>query len=333
MEIRLATEKDYQNMIDFIDKHWKKDHALVKSKELFDWQHKEGEEYNVYIAMDGQLMVGIFCFISLQHYDKTLDQSKKDFTGANWKALEDLGYPGVGMALMKTLWRRKDFNSFGGLGTSETAQKLYTILKMKNYLYNQFYIANNSITDFKVAKNPITSASTGNEFINWNIEISYNLNAINTPEYHYLPKKNKEFFINRFQYHPIYKYIYWVIKNEDDIVNVWIVRRIVVDGHSIFRIVDVMGDLSLLPSLHKQVQKLLQQEHAEYVDFVNYGVDENTFYNIGFQKLDVDSDETIIPSYFEPFERRNIKLGLTFKSPFDYVAFQADGDRDRPSLL
>ena len=43
--------------------------------------------------------------------------------------------------------------------------------------------------------------------------------------------------------------------------------------------------------------------------------------------------QNIIPDYFEPFERRNVKLDFftDLKEPF--CMFKGDGDQDRPSIM
>lgn len=54
---------------------------------------------------------------------------------------------------------------------------------------------------------------------------------------------------------------------------------------------------------------------------------------MGFELLDLDG-ETIVPNYFEPFEQRNVKIEIAYKTKGDnYVAFKADSDQDRPNIL
>ena len=38
-EIRLANQNDIDSIMEFIDKHWKKDHILSKDKELFKYEY------------------------------------------------------------------------------------------------------------------------------------------------------------------------------------------------------------------------------------------------------------------------------------------------------
>ena len=67
---------------------------------------------------------------------------------------------------------------------------------------------------------------------------------------------------------------------------------------------------------------------------MNYGLDEACFTRMGFQHLDLNQEEIIVPNYFEPFEKKNVKLEIAYKSKSDnYVAFKGDSDQDRPNVL
>ena len=47
----------------------------------------------------------------------------------------------------------------------------------------------------------------------------------------------------------------------------------------------------------------------------------------------LDTDRPIIPNYFEPFVRQNVKFAISYKARFPYVAFKGDADQDRPNVL
>ena len=46
----------------------------------------------------------------------------------------------------------------------------------------------------------------------------------------------------------------------------------------------------------------------EYLDFYCYGVNERIIKTAGFEKNNFNK-KIIVPNYFEPFEKRNVKLG------------------------
>ena len=71
----------------------------------------------------------------------------------------------------------------------------------------------------------------------------------------------------------------------------------------------------------------------EFIDFYNYGFEKKIIINTGF-KLNNYTKNIIIPNYFEPFEKRNIKLKFSyFPHNQKMYLFKGDCDQDRPSIL
>ena len=48
--IRFAEEKDTGAIMQFIDEHWQKNHIMSRNRELFDFQHKWGEELSFVLS-------------------------------------------------------------------------------------------------------------------------------------------------------------------------------------------------------------------------------------------------------------------------------------------
>ena len=146
----------------------------------------------------------------------------------------------------------------------------------------------------------------------------------------YRPLKSFDYFINRYDGHPIYKYRFLGIYENDTLISIWSVRKISINNAHVLRVIDVLGELK--GDLFQSLQQLLSEEGAEYIDFLNYGIEKSIFEQMGFQELDFDGD-LIIPTYFEPFEQKNKKIELAYKANFQYVAFKGDADQDRPNLI
>ena len=67
---------------------------------------------------------------------------------------------------------------------------------------------------------------------------------------------------------------------------------------------------------------------------MNYGIKKEVFLNMGFQLLDIEQEDIILPNYFEPFEKRNVAIEIAYKAQYEgYVAFKGDSDQDRPNVL
>ena len=148
----------------------------------------------------------------------------------------------------------------------------------------------------------------------------------------YRPRKSISYLKNRYLNHPFYKYCFWGIFDSERLVSIWTLRIIKMNKSRAIRIVDILGNIEYLPCLSAELQKMLVDIGAEYMDILNYGINEEVFFNLGFLKLNPIGD-VIIPNYFEPFERKNIRIEFAYKADFNYVIFKGDSDQDRPNII
>ena len=95
------------------------------------------------------------------------------------------------------------------------------------------------------------------------------------------------------------------------------------EGTCVLRIVDYIGNRRLFAGLRGFIDANLKK--YEYIDFYCYGFEENYILEAGFTLLD-DSDDNIIPNYFQPFERKNIDIWVN-SSRDGCLFFKADGIR------
>lgn len=336
MEIRLVKNEEVDKIISFLNTDWKEGHALAKSRALLDFQHLEGDHYNFFGAFEGEEMVGIVGYIPVWRFDENL-RSENDLWGAIWKIRGGgKGSHCGGLELHDAITDNLRPATFGGIGESLICRKIKKyIYNFKQGVLNHYYIANRSMKTFSIAVNPLICRTEHEYPKGWTInqEIRPSLLPIDAVVGCYTPKKTITYLLNRYEYHPIYKYIFWGIFHDEELVNIWVLRRITVGQSSILRIVDVLGDLSRLPDLTESIQKIIFDESCEYVDLLNFGISELIFANIGFSTLDLDSTNTIIPNYFEPFEQTNIKITTSYLSDKPYVIFKGDSDQDRPNIL
>jgi hypothetical protein len=223
------------------------------------------------------------------------------------------------------------------ISMSPLANKLHSILKYKMGIMNQHFIINPSVSVFNVARVPdyyVQSDAANSRTLAFLTPI-YNLESeiYQSLKGYYHPIKSINYLINRFKRHPIYKYLFFSACNSsDNIVAIFVMRIIEVNGAKVLRIVDVLGSLEELGSLRQAFIDILIQENLEYVDFMSYGIPLGLLTGLGFDRLDHES-EIIIPNYFEPFLRENIVIDCAIKSQYGCVIFKADSDQDRPSVI
>lgn len=331
---------DVDNLLNFIRLYWNQNHIFLKSKILFDFQHfnKLTSDYNFLIAIFNETneIHGILGIIPLFHYDPNLIKYNEAWGGI-WKVREDVKnkeLPKIGSILFQHF---DIFRSHGSVGMSKVAQILHKFKKYEVSNLNQYFFLNKQIDNFNIATIPSNYLFPKVRALKYKSSINKINNLQNlqneklfTP---YYPKKSINYLINRFLLHPLYKYSFLGIYNDlNKLQGIFVTRNINIYKSKVIRIVDFYGDLSNVQDLSYYFQILLEEEKAEYIDILNFGIDEQIFYNIGFEKLDQKSN-IIIPNYFEPFVKQNIELNCAYRSNDEYVFFKADADQDRPNLF
>lgn len=338
--IKLCSEENKPQLIEFIRKYWKEDHIFVKSDELFRFQHYNSVDnmYNFYIGINSLTneIDGITGVIPLAHYDPNL-KIYNDTWGGIWKIRTDVHNDEIALLGLMLFETFDAYNSHASIGMSPIAWKLHKLRKYTMGYMKQYYILNEECINFHVADVPVKYQGRNQHYkptSDYKLVELENLNGLTDMDvqHYYYPKKSLRYLINRFQLHPVYKYHFWGLYAGDRLQAILIGRLISVDGHNVIRIMDVYGKLEGVSSIYSEVQKLLKEHHAEYLDCMNYGIDPTVFDELGFSLLDVNGD-LIIPNYFEPFERRNIALNCAYRANFHYTIFKADSDQDRPNYI
>lgn len=340
--IRNADLSDKQAIVTFIDVHWKKQHALVKSDELFFFQHLEKDgSLNFIIAInnDTKEVDGLFGYIPVSHFDSNMYECGL-FWGAIWKIRTDINNKEIrkiGLKMLGAIIALPQFKVYAAIGISLVAKNIYTVLKYKIDYLRHYYIVNSQFNTFNVSKNikikTDTNVSEGKQ------EGAYKLESISINDYKdysiqtsYFPFKSMAYLINRYERHPIYRYLFYGLFKADILTTIFVVRKIEVENSIVLRIIDICGNVNELPGLYNHFQTILREHNAEYIDLLNYGMDSLYLKKIGFELLDFDS-EIIIPSYFEPFLKENVKIEFAYSGNEDYVIFKGDSDQDRPNIL
>lgn len=108
----------------------------------------------------------------------------------------------------------------------------------------------------------------------------------------------------------MYAYSFFAITDCDGRIAAILIARVCGDGEAnCLRIVDLIGDAAYLACVRTQIQELLQAENYEYIDFLEFGLEDQLLKNGGFINRGEYAD-VIVPNYFEPFLRENVDLRL-----------------------
>lgn len=113
-----------QKLIDFIDRYWKHNHALVLSSKLLDWQHLDIEKQHYTFAVAKSKETGeiaaISGFIFSSQFDSTIEKPIR--WGAIWKNRDDIDEPGLGMMVQEYMAKYAVSEIGVGIGLSSMAQ-------------------------------------------------------------------------------------------------------------------------------------------------------------------------------------------------------------------
>lgn len=336
-KFKICEREDLPRLLTFIDTYWKKNHILVRSKEILDFQYYNPEEdkYDFVLAENTQTgeLDGIRGWIRVAKYDPALAGYDEVWSAVS-KVRTDVENNEI-KVLGSYLWRYLEkHKGFGTVGISRFSFAMHTAIRHKTCSLSQYFILNRETNDYKIATVPANyQQPTVIVESNWHLREIEDLNAVedNAVPAYYRPFKSKTYFINRFAKHPVYKYHFYGIYESEVLRSIIVGKFVEVNGSKILRIVDVLGSLEEVGWLYKDFQTVLKETGSEYVDFLCFGVDETAFKRMGFDKLDPGQNELIIPNYFEPFEPKNIIINGAYKPAERYCMFKADADQDRPS--
>jgi hypothetical protein len=114
----------------------------------------------------------------------------------------------------------------------------------------------------------------------------------------------------------------------------FVTRSVCVNNAKALRIVDFIGQDRDIKFVMKEIYEILYNNNYEYVDFMCFGFDYRALLESGFHQVDLNSLDLIVPNYFSPFLKENIKLNFFVDTNIlDKIRiFLADGDQDRPTL-
>jgi len=332
-KIRFCEKDKIRELQLFIRSHWKKEHIFAKDKKLLKWQHWDNKKkrLNFIAAFDSKTgdIVAILGIIPTSHYDIKL-KDEKDFWMAIWKVRDENIKQGLGVKLLAYLEKEYRPNSLAAIGISGIAKKIYTILGFKTGKLAHYYFLNPHMVNYKIAK---ASCPTTGKFTKSLFSLSI-INDLSKKEKfagNMRPKKTIEYLMNRYARHPVYAYDFYGIFLSGKLTAIFVIREITVNKARCLRIVDIAGDINKVTSIETEMERLLVQRKAEFIDCLNYGIPESFFHNMGFLTR---TDNIIIPNYFEPFERRNVDIDFAYKTKREnYIIFKGDSDQDRPSIV
>ena len=316
--ISFAKTEDISAIMDFIDREWRKGHILARDRKLFEWMYVRDNEVHFVVSKEDGGINGILGFIA---YDE--NNSQVDLT--MWKAIK----VGSGMSMLVFLEEELSPVSITSPGinyaTTSAIYKYfgYEVGKMQHYYRladrEEFYIP--VINERLPTKMPVLSSAkihklnSFQEFMKAGIVL-----------HERMIQKDNWYIRHRYFEHPVFEYIHYLVEGNGKLDVV--MREQDVDGHKCIRIVDMLGDFSLLPDFTSGLDNILITGNYEYADCYMSCADEGMWENAGW--INVEKTRNIIPNYFFPFVRSNVDIYYCCK-PHNRILLRGDGDQDRPN--
>ena len=334
--ISVASIKDIDDIMIFIHDNWKNNHILSKNKSFFKYEFQYNKKINFIICKNEDKIVGVLGFISTSTVDIT-----NVFT-VIWKVEENNGNPVLGIQLFNYLENLKGVQNVLSVGINKKTLPIFKYLNIYTNKLNQYVLINKEIKNFKIATVSKTKAKTkiikSNKYLDhFNIKKIDNVSDLDNFDFlKYkcnIPYKSKEYFIKRYFKHPIYNYEIYAVFNDEKIVSLYVTRIQPYNNSYVIRIVDFIGVQNAMYSFSNYLYELIIDKKYEYADFYCYGIDSNVIMESGFEIVNDDNNELIIPNYFQPFVKKNIPIYFfaNTKEIEKIKLFKGDGDQDRPS--
>lgn len=323
LKIAFCEHANVEELVKFIDEHWKKDHVFVKNRQLLDWQHKNKNGYNFVLAIDNNIIIGILGFIPTSQYSELLIDNNEIWL-AIWKVKEGVNKPGLGLMMLNFL--KKNFNnpSICAIGLSRQVIPIYKTLKYEVGTLEHRAFFNQSISDFAIS-DPQGAHKVDCLIKNIEFQIDLACEIDNLP-FCFNPRKDIVYLKNRYFNHPSYIYKALTFSEGGKFISLVVFREIKLGKSRIARIVDMVGSNITDPIFNAAISKFLDDNNLEYIDFVS---NINCFSRSGFIK---NSEKLIIPNYFSPYLYENVDIDYAYKSESIQTIFIGDSDQDRPNI-
>lgn len=332
--IRKARIDDLARLMHYVETEWKSGHIFARDVNFFRYEYQRGQALNFIISENSQGDInGMLGFIA------SSDAEDGDVWTTMWKVSRETGNPVLGIQLLKFL-KSQGHRTVMSLGINQKTIGIYRYLGYATGSMHHHFLPNRTMQEFQIARIPAKFAKADRPFEHSGAvrlrEVAFEdipSDFLSRSALGVQPSKDLAYVERRYFNHPLYRYRVHGIEQEGRLATLLISRVVQVEAAAACRVVDVIGDDSLLPYVTHALHDLLVQENLEYLDLVSFGLDESMLARACLSKLDLSGDEVIIPNYFQPFAQKNITIHFFVDggiSP-NLRLFKADGDQDRPS--
>ena len=334
MKIKRLKKNDLKEFFKFLKLNFKKKHIFYKSKYLFDWQYFFNKKYNFYILTMKNKIRSVQGYITYTIYD---DEIKKDSIFLSvWAS----SHVSAGSKIFYNLMKKVKYKLIVGLASSDQSFAFQKLINFKCGFLDHFFLTSQKYSKKLILPPNFSNFKVNKDIINYeNLTVEEEIYNLNIKVFKYqIPKKTPKYLLNRYFKHPVYKYLIYRIKNNLKTEAIFVFRICKYRNSSAIRIIDFIGPDSQFPNGKYLFNHLLKKYSAEYIDIYSYGIPKKFLLKSNLEDVNkYRKQKLIIPNYFEPFIKKNIKLAYAFnnlkKTRNKIRFFKGDSDLDRPSKI
>ena len=335
---RLAEYPERQRIVDFINANFDWKLPLINRPELFEYYYC-GMKLQFVLAERGGELLAVAGYI-LANSCQT-----PDVWVSVWVAKK--GENGVGLELMNAIPRLTGARVVACNNIRPNTCVLYHFLGWQAQRLPHYYrlAKRDSAADYRLCRPAVPEGvdpaafapeilPVHGDLMLDHVSTDIRLRGLGMPATPHTPRKDLSYLSRRYFSFPHLRYDVWSVSEAGSLL-AYLVTRVVNSGEHgeipVLRIVDFIGEDSILPRIGSAIDQLMEKAGAEYADCYCAGVPGEVFAAAGFSERK-EGDKTIIPNYLTPPLYDNTDYYYFTNQPENFVMFKADGDQDRPNL-
>lgn len=329
IELELLSEQSLTAFYQFLEDYWEKGHIFTRSKKLLTWQHwnQSSRTFNFVIAKDAGTgeVLGILGFIPSEQFH----DSNNICWLAIWQVATDKAPLGLGMKLVQFVKQKHKDCIIAAVGLSDTALKLYRAIGYKIGTLNHYVIPNPTLSSYRLCDLSALNLGKKNSGCTFNVCKVLPSELICSEVDGLSSGSGMAYLSSRYINHPIYCYMFFLIRNSAAaIVAIAVAREVSCQQSSAIKVVEMLGDATAFVAAANAFSDYLASTSYEYLDiYTSLGLDVSASSSV----FDRRALPIVVPNHFEPFELRNVDISYASTSELNGIAiYRGQSDQDRP---
>ena len=317
---------------EFCKENWGQEHPLIHNEEMFDYYYRDGNHINMVIAYIPDTDTGSIDILGVCGFIKTNMDENPDIFLSYILSKKKLHF-GVSLRLIEYI---KQITNARTINCNNIRKKTAAIYEFLDYTVadmDHYYRLNPEIKEYLLCSIENNHIEEIESFDIDSVEIKAVDDLVDFNFFRYkdnLPYKDMEYVGKRYLGYPFHAYMLFKVFSAAKEA-LLVVRKITHEATSMLRVVDFIGDRTLIKDCGHILDNLMKEQMAEYVDWYSYGIDPSDMKKAGFSKVD-QGDQNTIPFYLSPPVMENILVTVFVSTSENFLMFRGDGDQDRPNL-